>query len=91
MDAINVIVSGRVQMVMYRAHVQGAAHRLGIVGEVENLTDGTVRIHAEGERTRLEELIEELKRGSWLSKVENVAVTWTEPSGRYTEFSIRYS
>lgn len=78
-------------MVLYRDFCERKARGLGIVGEVENLADGTVRIVAEGERTNLEQLVNELKRGSWLSRVEDVRVTWTEPTGRYTKFLIRYT
>ena len=77
-------------MVMMRDFVQRKARGLGIVGEVENLADGTVRVRAEGERESLEKLIEELKKGSLFSRVDDVSVTWTAPTGAYTRFTIRY-
>jgi acylphosphatase len=90
-SAVEAIVSGRVQMVMFRDFAQRKATGFGIVGEVENLADGTVRVRAEGGKGKLEAFIELLKKGPWLAKVENVTVIWTEPSGGYTGFSIRYS
>ena len=90
-SAVAAIVSGRVQMVMYRDFAQRKAKSLGLVGEVENLVDGTVRIQAEGEKESLEKFIAHLKRGSLLSKVDTVSVEWKEPAGVYTKFLIRYT
>ena len=42
-ERLEVIVSGRVQMVMFRDFVQRKASSLKLVGEVQNLPDGTVR------------------------------------------------
>ena len=49
-ERLEAIVSGRVQMVMYRDFTARFARRLGLVGEVKNLSDGTVRVIAEGSR-----------------------------------------
>ena len=50
---------GEVQKVGYRDFVQKAARKLGIVGQVENMRDGSVQIVCEGE----EAVIEEFKKG----------------------------
>src|SRR3989344_224255 len=50
-ERIETIVSGRVQVVMYRDFATRKARGLGLVGEVKNLPDGTVRVVAEGART----------------------------------------
>lgn len=83
-------VSGRVQMVMYRDFAQRKARGLGIVGIVKNLPDKTVEVRAQGEEERLEKYIQKLKRGSLLSRVENVEVMWMEPSAEYEGFKIVY-
>lgn len=90
-SAVDVIVSGRVQMVLFRDFAQRKARGLGIVGEVENLPDGTVRVRAEGEKESLERFITHLKRGPLLAKVADVKAEWSEPSGMYTKFLIRYT
>jgi acylphosphatase len=90
-SAVDVIVSGRVQMVMFRDFAQRKAKSLGLVGEVENCADGSVCIRAEGDKEKLEKLVVHLKRGPFLSKVENVNVEWKEPTGNFTSFIIRYS
>lgn len=88
--AFDAVVSGRVQMVLYRDFVQRKATLLSIVGEVENLDDGTVRIRAEGEQGALEGLIEHLKRGPMLAKVEAVSVSWGSPTGMFKDFIIKH-
>lgn len=88
--AFRAIVNGRVQLVMYRDFVQRKASALGITGEVRNLTDGEVEVLAEGERSKLEKLIEVLKQGPMLARVDSVAIEWQEPTGSFSGFSIRY-
>ena len=91
MERIEVIVSGRVQMVMYRDFAQRKARGLRILGEVMNLPDGTVRVIAEGERSQLERYVEKLKKGPLLADVAGVSVTWHPATGMYTKFSITYA
>lgn len=84
------IVSGRVQMVMYRDFAQRKASSLSIVGTVRNLPDGTVEVIAAGEEEKLEKYIKKLHRGSLLAHVKQVEVEWREPSARYKGFKIVY-
>jgi len=89
-ERLEAIVSGRVQMVMYRDFTARFARRLGLVGEVKNLSDGTVRVIAEGSREKLERMQPRLRRGSLLSRVDDVALSWLPASGGYTSFDITY-
>lgn len=84
------IVSGRVQMVMYRDFACRKARGLGLTGEVENVKDGTVRVVAEGSRDALQKFIKRLERGSLLASVKDVSVVWKPASGAYTSFDIVY-
>lgn len=88
--AFHAIVSGRVQMVMYRDFSQRKARALGVVGTVQNLRNGTVEILAEGERPILDTYVEKLKKGSMLSRVDNVKVEWRVPMGTFKDFDIVY-
>lgn len=83
-------IIGRVQMVMYRDFAQRKARKLGLVGTVQNQKDGSVQVVAEGDEQRLNEYIKYLNRGSILSKVKNVRISWFEPSGQFTDFLILY-
>lgn len=88
---LTAIITGRVQMVMYRDFVQRKARGLGILGTVRNLPDGSVEVIAEGEKELLEEFIGYLKKGSWLSRVEHVEVRWDNNQNQnFREFSILY-
>jgi acylphosphatase len=87
---LEAIVSGRVQMVMFRDFVQRKASALRLTGEVRNLKDGTVRVLAEGEHTSLERLHKHLHRGPLLAQVENVSVIWTEAKNDFFSFKIAY-
>lgn len=89
-ERIEAKVSGRVQLVMYRDFATRKARGLRLVGEVQNLPDKTVRVVAEGPREKLVAYIQKLNKGSLLSHVENVEVSWLPAQGAYTSFSINY-
>ena len=89
--AVRIVVYGDVQGVFFRSFAAQKAKALGLKGYVSNLPRGdSVEVVAEGERKRLEELITYLNVGPPAAKVERVITNWSEHSGRYTEFSIRY-
>ena len=86
--AAEVIVSGDVQGVGYRAFTQLVAKELGLSGWVRNLYDGRVQVEVEGPRAKVEELLARLRRGSSLSSVTDVSVTWKAPTGSVHGFTI---
>lgn len=90
MERMEAIVSGRVQLVMYRDFATRKARSLGLVGEVQNLPDGTVRVIAEGERNKLEAYVQKLWKGPLLARVENVSVTYMQAKSDHTYFDINY-
>lgn len=77
-------------MVMYRDFTARNARRLGLVGMVHNNADGSVLVIAEGEESILLEFLELLKKGSLLSKVEDVLTKWGVATGEYHTFTIAY-
>ncbi len=87
---IECIITGRVQLVLYRDFVERRAHSLGLCGTVENLPDGSVRVVAQGSEDDLKKLIAQLRKGSLLSRVDDVAILWREPGAHRTDFVIRY-
>ena len=89
--SVQATVHGRVQGVFFRAFVSRQAIRLCLTGYVSNLPDReAVEVQAEGERKQLEELISYLKVGPPGARVERVEAIWSEYSGNYSSFSIRY-
>jgi len=69
-------VRGHVQGVFYRAFVESHALELNLSGCVRNLPDDKVEVVAEGEKQKLEKLLERLKQGPPAARVENVEIIW---------------
>lgn len=57
MKSIELIITGRVQKVGFRACIRHIATSLGVIGEVENLPDGRVHVLATGEDVILEKFV----------------------------------
>lgn len=89
-ERIEVVVSGRVQRVMYRDFAQRKGSGLKLTGTVRNRSDKTVHVVAEGPRQKLEAYLEKLKKGPLLAHVDGVECTWTTPTGEFTSFTISY-
>jgi len=77
-------------MVMYRDFACRTARSLQLIGEVKNLSDGTVHIVAEGEYSALTQYSDLLRKGPILAHVEKIETVWTESIGDYNSFNIRY-
>ncbi len=90
LSSVQATVYGRVQGVYFRAFVSRRARELGLTGYVRNAPDRTVEVHAEGEREQLEELIDHLRVGPSYARVDRVDADWSEYTGSYADFSIRY-
>ena len=83
-------VNGKVQGVWFRAFTHDRATELGLTGWVQNETDGTVYLEVEGNKPKLELLMNELKAGPERSFVDDVEVDWTSAEDQWKEFTIRY-
>ena len=79
MKSIHLIVSGRVQGVFFRANVKNKANELRLKGYAKNLPDGNVEVVAEGDEEKLKELIEFIRKGPGVAKIENIKITHKEP------------
>ena len=84
-------VYGRVQGVFFRYFVRDVAKTLGLKGYARNLPSGdAVEVQAEGDKQRLEKLVEQLKIGPPGARVRKVETTWANYSGQFNNFDIRY-
>ena len=90
MEEIECLISGRVQLIMFRDFVKRQARALGLTGWVRNNPDGTVAVLAQGETPKLETLLSHLHSGSLLSRVDEVKVSRRAPKGRYADFRILF-
>jgi acylphosphatase len=86
----HVLVYGRVQGVFFRQNTQKLAQKLGLAGWVKNREDGGVEAVFEGEKEKVEKMIEWMKKGPPLAWVEKVNVFWEEFKGDFKNFEIRY-
>jgi acylphosphatase len=86
---LRAVVRGEVQGVGYRWAVQRQAHQLGLTGYAENLPDGSVRVEAEGEPDRLDELESFLRRGPHWAEVESVDSQRLPATGEFRAFQAR--
>ena len=86
----HILVSGIVQGVFFRANTAEKARELSLLGWVKNLPDGRVEAVFEGEKEKIEEIIDWLKSHPGMSKVEKVEVDWQEARGDFENFEIRY-
>lgn len=90
MRAIDIIVTGKVQGVYFRASTKNRAIDLGLNGWCRNQKDGTVFIHVEGEDDQLQELVKWCHQGPPGSQVLGVGTIESEFSG-FKEFQIKRS
>ncbi len=82
------IITGKVQGVFYRASAVNEAQRLGVNGEVWNMPDGSVGLIAEGQAEAVNALITWCYKGPERAKVENVEITDGELRG-YKNFTVK--
>jgi acylphosphatase len=86
MKRITATVSGRIQNVGYRARVVSIAKEFEVTGSVQNLSDGRVRITAEGEEDVLDGFLAAIKIKNTLIDVEDVEVEHSDMTGDYADF-----
>jgi len=78
-EAVHIVVRGRVQGVWYRGSAQAFAADLGLAGWARNCPDETVEIHAEGARASLDEFVEWCRKGPPSADVTGLDVTPVPP------------
>ncbi len=88
---LNAIVHGRVQGVGFRFFVLQQAVRLGLTGWVRNLAGGTsVEVLAEGDTGNLQGFLAALHEGPEAAFVRDVKYHYSNATGEFREFDIRY-
>lgn len=79
--AVRLRISGRVQMVGYRAWAIDTAEGLGLRGWVRNRRDGSVEALVSGPEPMVEAMIAACRRGPPAARVAAVEVTDAEDDG----------
>ena len=86
---LRAVVKGEVQGVGFRWSVQRQAGELGLTGYAENLPDGSVRVEAEGDPNRLDQLEAYLRQGPRWAEVESLDIQRAPATGEFRGFSAR--
>ncbi len=86
---MHILVSGKVQGVFFRSSAKKRADELHITGWIRNLDDGGVEAVLEGEREKVEKMVEWCRKGSSYAIVKNIQVISEEYKGEFNDFSIR--
>ncbi len=90
--AFRAVIRGRVQGIGFREYVLTRAGFLELTGYVRNLPDGrSVEVVAEGVRPDLEQLLDYLREGPRMSRVDAVDAEWREATGAYDGFGVGYA
>ena len=80
MYCVKGFVSGRVQGVGFRYFVRRHADTQQLSGYAKNLADGRVGFLLQGEKTAVQLVLEQIRRGPSYSKVDDVEVKEVEAS-----------
>ena len=86
---VHVFISGKVQGVFFRSGTKDTAEELGITGWVRNLPDGRVEAVFEGEKDRVDKMVEWCRKGPAHSQVSDVEVIPGQYSGEFNGFMVR--
>ncbi len=87
---IHAKIHGKVQGVAFREYARREASRLGLLGWVRNLPDGSVEVVFEGTAVQAESFLSWLATGSPFSQVSRVEHKEERCQGDTRPFFIRY-
>jgi len=86
---IQLLISGRVQGVFFRASSQRIVVQLGLNGFVRNLPDGRVEVVAEGDQQALQKLSDWCRHGPAGANVENVTASSSAFRDEFSSFEVK--
>ena len=78
------------QGVGYRFYATRVARRLGLRGWIQNNRDGTVEASVEGDKSVIDEWIEELKEGPRYAEVTMIDQETKEFTGKLPDFDVKF-
>ena len=85
---VHLKIEGRVQGVFFRASTLDQANLLGLKGWVRNCPDGSVEVVAEGERKKIDDLVEWCHHGPPGAHVRDVLLQWEDFQDEFPDFRI---
>lgn len=90
MQTIHVIVEGKVQGVCFRDYTNRQARQLNLTGWVRNRRDGTVEAFLRGDEGDVAAMLNWLKQGSPMSRVDKIRTSAVTSEKDFTTFEVRY-
>jgi acylphosphatase len=84
------LITGLVQGVFYRASARQEGARLGLTGRIRNLPGGEVEATVEGRREAIEQFIAWCRRGPPSAQVDEVQVRWSPARSEFRDFSVTH-
>ena len=88
MKSAEILVTGKVQGVWFRDFVRKTAKKLELYGWVKNNPDSSVSVLVEGNNDAIKLLIDKIRIGSPMSKVEGVKINWLPYENKFNSFKI---
>jgi acylphosphatase len=82
----HLLIEGRVQGVGYRLSAQTTAQKIGVTGWVRN---GRVEMVAEGEPTKLNQLVDWAWQGPRFAEVTDISITEQTATDEFNTFEVR--
>ncbi|TMI12593.1 acylphosphatase [Candidatus Bathyarchaeota archaeon] len=83
-----ILISGLVQGVFFRRGIADLARQLSVTGWVRNLRDGSVEVVCEGDKDKLDRVVQFCRVGPSGARVKNVDVDWFDFRGDFRGFKI---
>lgn len=88
MKQCRILILGFVQGVGFRHFIRSKANELRLKGFVQNLPDGSVEAVFQGDKSSIDKIIEQCKKGPFLSEVEGVEVKWESMVDNFKDFMV---
>ncbi len=85
----DIIFTGRVQGVFFRATAQEIARRHDVTGWVRNERDGSVRCVVEGDPAELDRFVSAIRLAKQ-AYIDNTEITRLDATGEFDGFAVRY-
>ena len=89
MRRARLLITGRVQGVLFRRYAEKQARELSITGRVKNTLDGDVEIVCEGKEEDLVSFISLMRKGPSMARVRDVQIEYEEYKGEWDDIQIR--
>ena len=89
MRRVHLVITGRVQGVLFRRYAHAIARELGITGWAKNALDENVEMVCEGKEKGIALFIAFMRQGPSMAHVKDVKIEDEEHTGEFSDFTIR--